>query len=188
MKAVRRLKERFPKEIVSVSEARGEVTVVVRREISYEILTFLKEDPELAFDHLVDLCGVDWLGKKIPRFEVVYHLYSIRYRHLLRLKVEVPEEDPQLASVTSLWKTANWFERECYEMFGIFFIGHPYLRRLLTPEDWEGYPLRKDYPLFLSAENEWPGYRQLVEKARELARYDWYPQLASAQKSSLTEE
>ncbi|HFB83702.1 MAG TPA: NADH-quinone oxidoreductase subunit C [Thermodesulfatator sp.] len=183
MKAVEHLKERFPEDLIAVSHFRGEVTACIRRERLYEILEYLKNDPELLFDHLVDLCGVDWLGKKTPRFEVVYHLYSIRYRQFLRLKVPVPEEDPTLASVVSLWKTANWFERECYEMFGIVFKGHPDLRRLLTPEGWDGYPLRKDYPLFLSPENEWPGYRELVEKVRELSRYDWYPKLASNEDS-----
>ena len=175
MVAVEKLKERFPNEIVRVEESAGQTAVVVRRDKIVDILRFLHQgDVELSFDHLADLTAVDWLGKKKPRFEVVYNLYSIRNKQYLRIKAQVPEEDPRLSSVTCIWKTANWFEREVYDMFGIVFEGHPDLRRLIMPEDWEGYPLRKDYPLFLEPEQEWPGYARLREKARDLAQYDWY--------------
>ena len=177
MSVVEKLKEQFPEEILEVTECAGQVSVTVRRERILEIMRFLHDEGDLRFDHLADLCGVDWLGRKTPRFEVVYNLFSIRYKRYLRVKAQVPEEDPRIDSVTSIWKTANWFERECYDMFGIVFEGHPDLRRVLMPEDWEGYPLRKDYPLFLEEDQEWQGYKELKQKARELAVYDWYPNL-----------
>ncbi len=183
MLAVEKLKERFPDEIVKVFESAGQTVVIVRREKIVDILRFLHGDVELLFDHLADLTAVDWLGKKTPRFEVVYTLYSIRYKQYLRIKAQVPEEDPSIDTVTSIWKTANWFEREVYDMFGLVFRGHPDLRRLLMPKDWEGHPLRKDYPLFLEPEKEWPTYKELREKTRELARYDWYPTLLEREKS-----
>ncbi len=177
MLAVEKLQENFPDEIIEVTECAGQVAVTVRKDRIVEILRFLHDDGELLFDHLADLTAVDWLGKKQPRFEVVYNLFSIRYKQYIRIKAQVSEEDPHIDSVCSIWKTANWFERECYDMFGIIFDGHPDLRRLLMPEDWEGHPLRKDYPLFLEEEQEWKGYKELRKKARELAKYDWYPLL-----------
>jgi len=139
--------------------------IICRREGFLDLLTWLKN--EKGFIHLIDLCGVDYLGYKSKnfeeRFEVVYHVYNLEEKKLLRLKVRVPEEDLWQYSITSLWKEANWFERECFDMFGIVFKGHPDLRRVLMPEDWEGYPLRKDYPLF-PEEEEWEPYKNLVEK------------------------
>ncbi len=183
MLAVEKLKENFGSEIVEVTETAGQVSVTVRRDRIVDILRFLHNDGELLFDHLADLCGVDWLGKKTPRFEVVYNLFSIRYKRYIRIKAQVPEEDPRIDSVAHIWKTANWLERECYDMFGIVFEGHPDLRRLLMPEDWEGYPLRKDYPLFLEEDQEWKGFKELKQKARELAVYDWYPMLLEKDKA-----
>ncbi len=174
MDAVERLQEKFASEIVSVGESAGQTYVTVKREKIFDILKFLHDSGELLFDHLADLTAVDWYQKKTPRFEVVYNLYSIRYKQFLRIKAQVPEEDPRITSVSSIWKVANWFEREVYDMFGIVFEGHPDLRRLLMPEDWEGFPLRKDYPLFLEPEKEWSGFKELKEKARRLAPYDWY--------------
>ena len=191
MLAVEKLQERFPDEIVRIEESAGQTAVVVRREKVVEILRFLHDDVELLFHHLADLTAVDWLGKKTPRFEVVYNLYSIRYKQFLRVKAQVPEDDPCIDTVTSIWKAANWFEREVHDMFGIVFEGHPDLRRLLMPEDWEGYPLRKDYPLFLGPEQEWKGYEELRQKARELGAYDWYarvPQGEEALKKVAEEE
>jgi len=107
------------------------------------------------------------LRKFEERFEVVYHLYNLDTKALLRIKVRIPEEDCWHYSVTSLWKTADWFERECYDMYGIHFEGHPDLRRVLMPPDWEGYPLRKDYPLSLDEEKEWKVYKDLIEKNKK---------------------
>ena len=140
-----KLKERFPDSILEVAESRGELTIVIKKEDNVPICTFLRDEPEFSLDFLSDLCGVDYLGRK-PRFEVVYHLYSINKNHRLRLKVKV-DEDESVPSVTSIWSTANWHEREVFDMFGIEFDGHPDLRRILMPEDWVGYPLRKDFPL-----------------------------------------
>jgi NADH-quinone oxidoreductase subunit C len=160
------LSEKFPKVVLEVLE-KDAVTIVCRREGSLELISYLKEK---GFKHLIDLCGVDYQGykseKKPERFEVVYHLYNLDEKKLIRVKVPIPENDAWQYSVTGLWKTANWFERECYDMFGIVFKGHPDLRRLLMPEDWEGYPLRKDYPLFLTEENEWKGYKEFLASVR----------------------
>ncbi len=168
-----RLKERFPEEVLDVREFRGQVSVTVRKHRILEICRFLHDDPDLYLDYLVDLCGVDYLGKKEDRFEVVYHLYSIRHRHALRLKAEVPEKDARIDSVMPVWVGANWHERECFDLYGIVFAGHPDLRRVLLPEDWEGYPLRKDYPVKGPAE-EWHGFTDVVERSKKYRKYDWY--------------
>lgn len=140
-----KLKEKFPESTLEISEFRGELTIVVKKEDMVPLCTFLRDDPDFSFNLLSDLCGVDYLGRK-PRFDVVYHLYSLDKNHRLRLKVKV-EEGESVPSVTSVWNTANWHEREVFDLFGITFDGHPDLSRILLPEDWEGYPLRKDFPL-----------------------------------------
>ncbi len=115
---------------------------------SENILTLcqrIKQDPKLRFNFLSDICGVDFLPQT-PRFEVVYHLYSIPFKYRLRLKCKLNEGDA-IASVCSVWKTANWHEREAYDMFGIVFSGHPDLRRIYLWDEFEGFPLRKDFPL-----------------------------------------
>ena len=107
----------------------------------------LKEDPDLAFNFLMDLTVVDYLGKKSPRFEVVYHLYSLPLNNRLRIKVPLGLENPEIASLTPLWESANWLEREAWDMFGIRFLGHPDLKRILLYEEFQGHPLQKDYPV-----------------------------------------
>lgn len=154
-----KLKERFPEEISDVSEFRGQVSVSVKKNRIVEICRYLHSDPSLHFDFLSDLCGVDYLGRK-PRFEVVYNLYSIKHRHRIRLKAGVPEEDTDIDSVTPVWIGADWHERETFDMYGIHFKGHPDLRRILMPDDWEGYPQRKDYPL-KGPEKEYAGYEEI---------------------------
>jgi NADH-quinone oxidoreductase subunit C len=111
-----------------------------------EVCAFLRDDPELDFAMLAWVSGVDWLPRD-PRFEVVYGLLSLSRRTRLTLKVEVAEENPRVPSVTGLWPTADWLERETYDFYGIEFTGHPDLKRILLPEDWVGWPLRKDSPL-----------------------------------------
>ena len=125
---------------------RGETSLTVDRGSIVALCEFLRDDEPLAFDFLADLCGVD-RHPSAPRFEVVYHLYSVRHGHRLRLKVPLAEEDPVIDSVTGVWETADWHERECFDLFGIRFRNHPDLRRILLPEDFEGHPLRKDFPL-----------------------------------------
>jgi NADH-quinone oxidoreductase subunit C len=140
------LEQRFGPYIVEVKEQWGEVTIVLAREALLQVCRTLRDDPAFDYKMLVDLCGVDRGVEADLRFEVVYHLYSLTHRHRLRLKVRVREEEA-VPSVVEIWPNANWYEREVYDMFGVRFEGHPELRRLLMPEEWEGHPLRKDYPL-----------------------------------------
>jgi NADH-quinone oxidoreductase subunit C len=142
---VDRLKERFADAVQEVSEVHGELTLVVSREQIVDICRVLKDDPDLRYNMLMDVAGVDYLGRE-PRFEVVYHLYSIPHNSRLRLKVRVAEKDLVVPSVTSVWGTANWHEREAFDMLGIRFSDHPDLRRIYMPDDYPGYPLRKDFP------------------------------------------
>src|SRR5436305_9875857 len=130
-----------------VIEAFGEVTVVVPREKIIEICSYLKTAPGLEFNFLSDLCGADRGPEEEPRFEVNYHLFSTTKHHRLRLKVLLNDDDAHVETVTSIWRTANWHERETFDLFGVIFDGHPDLRRILLPDDWEGHSLRKDFPL-----------------------------------------
>jgi NADH-quinone oxidoreductase subunit C len=140
----------------------------------FSILKHLHDEPHLLFDHLQDLTAVDYLKKKDVRFEVVYNLISTRFWHRIRIRAQVPDDDPKISSVVPIWAGANWHERECYDMFGIEFIGHPDMRRILLPEDWEGYPLRKDYPLKgPEPENDWPGLTEVLTRSKELREFDW---------------
>ena len=135
-----------PEAVAGVSLFRGELTVVVYREHLRPLTEFLISDPDLAFTYLSDVTGVDRFPIE-PRFELNYHLLSLSKRATLRLRVRLPGDDPLTESVVPVWPTANWHEREIFDLFGIRFEGHPNLRRMLLPEDWEGYPLRKDYPV-----------------------------------------
>jgi len=168
-----RIREVFPEEVLAVSEFRGQVSVTLRKTRIRDIARYLHDDPDLYFDYLIDVCGVDYLGKKEKRFELVYHLYSIKHRRMIRLKAEVGEEDLTIDSVTSVWIGANWHERETFDLFGITFSGHPDLRRILMPEDWEGHPLRKDYPLKGPA-TEWQGFEAVLERSRRFREYEWH--------------
>ncbi|UJS19578.1 MAG: NADH-quinone oxidoreductase subunit C [Candidatus Brocadia sp.] len=140
------IKTRFPEAIAGENVFRNELTLTVRKDAVADVARFLKENEELDFDFLSDLCGVDRVETD-DVFEVVYHLYSLSKNHRVRLKASVPSDAPHLPTVTGVWSTANWHERETYDMFGVAFDGHPDLRKILTPDDFEGYPLRKDYPL-----------------------------------------
>jgi NADH-quinone oxidoreductase subunit C len=130
-----------------VVQAFGEITLVVPREQIVAVCNYLKTAPDFQFNMLADLCGADRGPEEEPRFEVNYHLFSTTKFHRLRLKVLLHEDDPRVPSVTSVWRTANWHERETFDMFGVRFDGHPDLRRILLPEDWQGHALRKDFPL-----------------------------------------
>jgi len=147
MEVVQRLRERFPQAVQEVYEHRGQVTVVVDRGALLEVMRALRD--EWGFGFLEDLCGVDRSGldPEGPRFEVVYHLVCMDRRERLRVKVRVEEADPRVPSVTPLWATAGFHERECAEMFGIAFDGHEGLKPLLLWEGFPGHPLRKDFPL-----------------------------------------
>lgn len=143
-RAVIKLKERFPSSVQEVKEFRGEVTVTVTKENIVDICRFLKT--ELHYNLLTDVTAVDYLGRD-PRFMVVYNLYSIPNKDRLRVKAAVTEAKPEIDSVSGVWSTANWLERETYDLLGITFLGHPDPRRILMTDDWVGHPLRKDYPL-----------------------------------------
>jgi NADH-quinone oxidoreductase subunit C len=133
--------------VSEVVEAFGEVTLVVAREHIAAACAHLKTAPGFEFDMLSDLTGVDRGPEDEPRFEVNYQLFSTKRYHRLRLKVLLNQEDIHVPTVTGVWRTANWHERETFDMFGVVFDGHPDLRRILLPDDWQGHALRKDFPL-----------------------------------------
>lgn len=145
------LEERFGGAIVETHAQHGDHTAVVDRGAILDALGFCRDDPRLAFAMLMDLTAVDYLAypgrEDGPRFEVVYHLYSVRHNHRLRLKVRVGEDDAVVPTATGLWPIADWFEREVWDMFGVRFAAHPNLKRLLMYEEFAGHPLRKDYPI-----------------------------------------
>ena len=124
---------------------RDDATAIVPREKLLAVCRFLRDDATLRFDMLVDVTAVDYLGR-VPRFEVVYHLYSVPLNHRIRIKVALEERDPSLPSLVPLWAGANWLERETWDLYGIVFTGHPDLRRIYLYEEFQGHPLRKDYP------------------------------------------
>jgi NADH-quinone oxidoreductase subunit C len=130
-----------------VLQAFGEITLVVPREQIVAACQHLKATPDFAFNLLADLCGADRGPEEEPRFEVNYHLFSTTKFHRLRLKVLLNEDDARVPTVTGVWRTANWHERETFDLFGVRFDGHPDLRRILLPDDWQGHALRKDFPL-----------------------------------------
>lgn len=145
---LRKLAARLGERFRGAHSFQGEQTAIIAREAWLEAARFLKEDPELDFNLLIDLTVVDRLSLgESPRFEVVAHLYSIAKNHRLRLKTLLTEEEPEIETLTGLWGNANWLEREGYDMFGIRFRGHPDLKRILLYEEFEGHALRKDYPL-----------------------------------------
>ena len=139
-----KLKEEFGDSILSFEEVVLDSFILIVPEAIADIARYLAEEDELAFDSLMCLSGVD-LGVKEENLEIVYHLFSMTHRHTVVLKTILPKEDLHIPSVEDIWKTANWHEREAYDLYGITFEGHSDLRRILMPEDWEGHPLRKDY-------------------------------------------
>jgi NADH-quinone oxidoreductase subunit C len=142
---VEALRQRNASWVDSVVDAHGEVTVFVPRDAILEACYFLRDEHD--FDLLADICGADRGPEEEPRFEVNYHLFSTIHYQRLRLKVLLSEEDPTVESVTDVWRTADWHERETYDLFGVKFLNHPDLRRILLPSDFDGHALRKDYPL-----------------------------------------
>jgi len=125
---------------------REEMSIFIERSSIREACALLRDDPGCPFNYLSDVTCVDWYPSE-PRFEVIYHLLSIAKKERVRLKVRLGNDSPALESVTAVWPSANYFEREVFDLFGIRFTRHPYLRRIQMPENWEGHPLRKDYPV-----------------------------------------
>lgn len=162
-RAAQILRERHADQILSVDTFVGQTTISVRRDRIVEILRLLRDEASLRFDCLLDLAGVDYLNQGMPeRFCIVYQLFSFPHREGCRIKAYLPEEDPAIDSVSGLYRSASWAEREAFDFYGIRFHGHPDLRRIQLPETYSGYPLRKDYPLRGYGErNEFPRY---VEK------------------------
>ncbi len=158
-----RLQEAFGARILASHSECGDETIVVERDGMLEVFQQLRDRPEFAFNFLMDVTAADYLGKT-PRFELVCHLYSLAHGHRLRVKVGVPEEDPIVSSLTPVWRSANWLEREVWDMFGIRFSGHPDLRRILLYEEFVGHPLRKDYPV---------NKRQPLVPERDPIKNDW---------------
>ena len=140
------LKERFPEAVVETSTLNGDVTAVVRTESLVRVMEFLKHDTRTDFNVLIDITAVDYPAR-VPRFDVVYHLMSVARKDRLRIKVRADADEPTVDSITPLWGSANWLEREVWDMFGIRFAGHPNLKRILLYEEFQGHPLRKDYPI-----------------------------------------
>jgi NADH-quinone oxidoreductase subunit C len=140
-----KLKEKFGAGIVESSDALGENSIVIDRDKAAEIFRALQDDGEFAFEFLIDVTGVDWPERR-PRFDVVYQLKSMSKNQRLRVKIKVNADDAWVPSAYPVWKSADWLERECFDMFGVEFHGHPDLRRILLYDAFIGHPLRKDYP------------------------------------------
>jgi len=145
--AVELLQNKFPEEVVEVAEFRGDTTITVKPGHIVDICKALRDAPQTSFKYLSMIAGLDYLPQS-PRFGVVYNLYSHRNHNRVTLKTRLADDAaPAIDSVVPVWSTANWHEREAYDLLGIRFRGHPDLRRILMPENWVGHPLRKDYPL-----------------------------------------
>jgi len=140
------LKENFPDAVLDKLLPLGDATAIIRPDSLAQVVEFLKCDPRLLFDVLIDITAVDYVDR-IPRFDVVYHLLSLPFNRRLRLKVGLEDGSSSLASLTPWWGSADWLEREVWDMFGIRFVGHPNLKRILMYEGFDGHPLRKDYPI-----------------------------------------
>jgi NADH-quinone oxidoreductase subunit C len=143
------LQQAKPGALLEVKLFRDETTLIIDRARIAEVAQFMRDTPGLVYNFLSDISAVDYYPEynRPERFGISYHIYSMLYNRRLRLKVFVPEEEPEVATVTSVWPGANWLEREIFDMMGITFTGHPDMRRVLMPEDWDGHPHRRDYPL-----------------------------------------
>jgi NADH-quinone oxidoreductase subunit C len=144
---VSKVKEKFGSAVVEITDFRGDLSIEVKHEQILELAKLVKEDPELDFAQCVDVTGIDWAKRK-NRFTTVYHLYSLSKNFNLRLKATIEDaKNPKIDSVASVWPSADWYERETWDMYGIIFNNHPDLRRIYMPETFEYHPLRKDFPV-----------------------------------------
>lgn len=141
------IRNKFAGVVQEVIEATGEITIVVKPEGLEALMTWLRDEPTLRFNYLSDIGGVDLGEFASPRFAIAYQLYSLVHNHRLRVKVFLEEDNAVCPSLWNVWKASNWLEREIFDMFGVTFEGHPDLRRILMAQDFEGYPLRKDFPI-----------------------------------------
>jgi len=152
MSLLEKLQGKFAADIIETHAFRGDETAVVRPAALKAVAKFLKDSPEMDFNFLMDLTAVDYLffaGGRVQkecRFEMVYHFFSLKHNHRIRIKVPVDEKNPEVDTLSDLWPGADWYEREVWDMFGIKFRGHPNLKRILMYEEFQGHALRKDYP------------------------------------------
>ena len=141
-----KVKEKFGAALEEVSDFRDDLCLTIKSEQIVQLAKFLKEDPELEFVMLKDVTAIDWATRK-KRFTAVYHVYSFKLNYTLRIKANIDDDPPAIESVTPVWRSAEWYERETWDMYGIKFINHPDLRRMYMPEGFEHHPLRKDFPV-----------------------------------------
>ncbi|MFQ6021289.1 MAG: NADH-quinone oxidoreductase subunit C [Acidiferrobacterales bacterium] len=162
---------KFGDSITNIIEAVGELTLEIKREDVREVCRILRDDPFFSFEQLIDLCGVDYQdyrreapegASQGPRFAVVYHLLTLKHNRRLRLRAFLDDELPIVDSVVDIWNSANWYEREAFDLFGIVFEGHPDLRRILTDYGFVGHPFRKDFPLIGEVEMRYDAEKQRV--------------------------
>jgi len=147
--AARILSEALGERVLAIADFRGDLAITVERRAWFEAARLLRDHAELDYKLFLDLCGVDYLDQpgRAERYEVVLHVYSVSRQHHVRLKTPVPESDPRLPTLVGIWRGANWFEREAWDLYGIVFEGHPNLIRLLTHDAFVGHPMRKDFPV-----------------------------------------
>lgn len=184
-KILEKLKATFGARILETSSFRGDDEAIVAPKDWAEVCKALRDDPELACDHFIDITCVDYPERDLPRFDVVLFVRSMQHKHRVRLKTRVGEDEP-VATLTGVWAGANWGEREAFDMFGVRFTGHPDLRRILMYEEFEGHPLRKDYPIEraqpLVAYRDVPNTEKLPpfgpEMGQPWGRVDWNERLA----------
>ncbi len=169
--AVEQAQAKFGEAITNTISAHGELTLEIKRERIAQVCRQLRDDPDFAFSQLIDLCGVDYLNYRQeapegvrpgPRFAVVYHLLSLKQNRRLRLRTFLDDALPIVDSVVTVWRSADWYEREAFDLFGIIFEGHPDLRRILTDYGFIGHPFRKDFPLSGEVEMRYDAERQRV--------------------------
>ena len=144
------IEKNFKEALVREVIFRGQQSFYIKREFLFELCEALIKDHDLDVKFLSDICSLDWLEdpeQENGRFEIIYNLFSLKHNYRFFLKVFLPEENPEIDSLTSLWQTADWLEREVYDLMGIVFVGHPNLVKIVTPDELEGHPLRKDFPL-----------------------------------------
>lgn len=146
---VKKIEENFEEQVTGIYYFAGQGNVSVKAKKSLDICRFLRDEPGLEFDYLADLAGADYPDRPYEegRFEVVYNLYSTKHNHRIRIKVPLPEDNPVVESVVGLWITADWHEREAFDLYGIKFNNHPNLKRILMPDDYQWHPLRKEFPV-----------------------------------------
>lgn len=143
---ISKVKEKFGTSVLEVTDFRNDLSITISSDKLIELSKYLKEDGDLQFVMCKDVTAIDWATRK-NRFTTVYHVYSFNLNFNLRLKVNIENDPPEVDSVTSVWRSAEWYERETYDMYGIIFLNHPDLRRMYMPEGFEYHPLRKDFPV-----------------------------------------